>query len=132
LLSVRDRREPSPLIDPFPGHGRPWLAAVLFFSVAIGSPLWETLSKGGEPVESRTPITTGAIEVVAPFLDRIPVLLAPFLDRIPVLLAPEDCERWLEPRIREPEALKPPSCPYPAGAMRTLPGGLAGERRHAR
>jgi putative SOS response-associated peptidase YedK len=121
LLSVRDRREPSPLIDPFPGHGRPWLAAVLFFSVAIGSPLWETLSKGGEPVESRTPITTGAIEVVAPFLDRIPVLLAP-----------EDCERWLEPRIREPEALKPPSCPYPAGAMRTLPGGLAGERRHAR
>ena len=31
----------------------------------------------GEPVESCTPITTAAIGVVAPVLDRIPVLLAP-------------------------------------------------------
>jgi putative SOS response-associated peptidase YedK len=62
------------------------------------------LSKGGEPVESRTPITTRAIEVVAPVLDRMPVLLAP-----------EDYERWLDPRNREPEALNAFSRSYPAG-----------------
>ena len=44
-------------------------------------------------------------------------LLAPFHDRMPVILAPEEEALWLDPGVTDPPAVLPCLRPYPAEAM---------------
>ena len=73
--------------------------------------LWErwTGEEGG-PVESCTIVTTAANEVVAPLHDRMPVILEP-----------GEFALWLDPEVRNPEALRPLLRPHAAGAMCAYP-----------
>ncbi|WP_376797184.1 SOS response-associated peptidase [Thermogemmatispora sp.] len=48
-------------------------------------------------------------------------LLAPIHNRMPVILSREACERWLDPRLQETEALLPLLRPYPATEMQARP-----------
>jgi putative SOS response-associated peptidase YedK len=48
-------------------------------------------------------------------------LLAPIHNRMPVILPRTACERWLDPTVREPEALLPLLRPYPAEEMQARP-----------
>jgi putative SOS response-associated peptidase YedK len=70
--------------------------------------LWERWQPpgGAEPVETCTVLTTAANELVAPFHDRMPVILAP-----------ADFARWLDPGYDRAEGLKPLLKPYPAEAL---------------
>jgi putative SOS response-associated peptidase YedK len=52
-------------------------------------------------IESCTILTTSANSI-----------LAPLYDRMPVILSPSDYERWLDPAIREPEAVADLLVPY--------------------
>ena len=73
--------------------------------------LWERWDGDGErPVESCTIVTTAANEVVAPLHDRMPVILDP-----------GGFELWLDPGVRDPEALQPLLRPHAAAAMRAHP-----------
>lgn len=89
------------------GRKLPWLLrgreeAPLFFAG-----LWERWGGVAEPpLESCTILTT------APN-----ALLAPFHDRMPVILSTEACGCWLDPRVREPEPLLALLRSYPAEAM---------------
>jgi putative SOS response-associated peptidase YedK len=60
-------------------------------------------------LETCTLITTGPNE-----------LMEPIHNRMPVILAPENYDRWLDPEIQEPDALRPLLRPYPASAMLAL------------
>lgn len=66
--------------------------------------LWESWSKGDQPVETCTIITTSANGQMAPLHDRMPVILDP-----------SDYARWLDPSPQDPalllELLRP--CPDP-------------------
>lgn len=64
----------------------------------------------GEPIESCTIITTNSNQVIAPFHDRMPVILDP-----------KDYDLWLDPAIREPERLLPLLKQYPAKKMEAYP-----------
>jgi putative SOS response-associated peptidase YedK len=70
---------------------------------------WETVP-GTSLLETCTLITTGPNE-----------LMEPIHNRMPVILAPNDYDRWLDPAIQEPDALRPLLRPYPASAMLALP-----------
>jgi putative SOS response-associated peptidase YedK len=73
--------------------------------------LWETWTPvGGTPIKSCTIITTSANTLMAPFHDRMPVILEK-----PVL------ERWLDPALREASAVNDLLVPYPAELMETIP-----------
>ena len=90
-----------------------------FIGFADGRPfglagLWERWSgEGGGPVESCTIVTTAANEVVAPLHDRMPVILEP-----------GEFALWLDPEVREPEAVRPLLRPHAAAGMRAHPVGL--------
>ena len=73
--------------------------------------LWE-FWEGPEhsALETCTLITTGPNE-----------LMEPIHNRMPVILAPDDYDRWLDPAIQEPDALRPLLRPYPTSAMLALP-----------
>jgi putative SOS response-associated peptidase YedK len=77
--------------------------------------LWERWEPpGGEPIESCTLITTTANEVIAPFHERMPVILAP-----------DDYDLWLAPDVHESQRLLPLLKPYPAEKMEAYPVSLA-------
>ncbi len=82
-------------------------------TMADGSPfavagLWERWTKGGEPLESFTIITTAANE-----------LMASIHDRMPVIIDPATYDAWLESRDTAiPMALLEP---YPARRMSAYP-----------
>lgn len=82
-------------------------------TMADGSPfafagLWERWSKGDQPLETFTIITTTANELVAPIHDRMPVILDP-----------ADYDAWLESKDTAiPMALLQP---YPARRMSAYP-----------
>jgi putative SOS response-associated peptidase YedK len=87
-----------------------------YFALRDGGPfafagLWERWSKGTEPVETCTLLTTEANAVVAPVHGRMPLILAP-----------GDYERWLDPGAGVP-ALQSLLRPYPADAMTARPVG---------
>jgi putative SOS response-associated peptidase YedK len=63
-----------------------------------------------EPIESCTILTTPANELVARLHDRMPLML----DR-------DDYERWLDPDVKDPDALAPLLRPYPAEQMVAIP-----------
>ena len=73
--------------------------------------LWERWpGEGSGPVESCTIVTAAANEVVAPLHDRMPVILDP-----------GEFALWLDPEVRDPEALRPLLRPHASGAMRAYP-----------
>jgi putative SOS response-associated peptidase YedK len=73
--------------------------------------LWDRWkSPEGEQIESCTIVTTDANEAVAPFHDRMPVILDP-----------ANYDLWLDPAVQEPERLLPLLKPYPAEKMEAFP-----------
>ena len=76
--------------------------------------LWERWEPPeGEPVESCTIITTTSNEVIAPFHERMPVILAP-----------DDYHLWLAPDVHEPDRLLPLLRPCPAENLEAFPVSL--------
>jgi putative SOS response-associated peptidase YedK len=72
--------------------------------------LWERWSgPDGEAVESCTIVTTTANELVAPIHDRMPVILDP-----------AQFDLWLDPAVRDPEAVRPLLRPHAAAGMRAV------------
>ncbi|MDQ3743237.1 MAG: SOS response-associated peptidase [Acidobacteriota bacterium] len=63
--------------------------------------LWERWEGGDEPLETCTLLTTEANE-----------LLAPYHDRMPVILRPKDYDAWLDPEVRRADLLTPLLRPY--------------------
>lgn len=83
----------------------------LYFYMRDGEPfgiagLWERWQGGDGPLETCTLLTTEANE-----------LLAPYHDRMPVILRPEDYEVWLDAGVRRVEVLTPLLRPYPQEEM---------------
>ena len=73
--------------------------------------LWESWTgAGGEPVETCTIVTTAANE-----------LLAPFHDRMPVILDPPACKQWLATENGDAAGLLSLLRPYPAEKMAFVP-----------
>jgi putative SOS response-associated peptidase YedK len=72
--------------------------------------LWEMWSKGNKPLESCTILTTAANE-----------LLAPFHDRMPVILFPNDYDVWLNPETNDPATLTYLFEPAPASELIATP-----------
>ncbi len=87
-----------------------------YFHMADAAPfalagLWERWkSPAGAPLESCTILTTEAND-----------LLCPFHDRMPVIVAPADYARWLDPALRDPEAVHDLLAPYDADSMAAHP-----------
>ena len=82
-----------------------------YFHMRDGEPfaiagLWERWEGEGGPLETCTLLTTEANE-----------LLAPYHDRMPVILGPGDYEAWLDADERRPELLTPLLRPYSPGEM---------------
>jgi putative SOS response-associated peptidase YedK len=83
-----------------------------YFHMLDGEPfavagLWEVWEGGNEgPLETCTLLTTEANE-----------LLAPYHDRMPVILRPEDYDLWLDAEVRRTELLLPLLRPYPREVM---------------
>ncbi len=87
-----------------------------FIGFADGRPfgfagLWERWpGEGSGPVESCAIVTTAANEVVAPVHDRMPVIIDP-----------GEFQLWLDPEVRDPEALRPLLRPHAGAGMRAYP-----------
>ncbi|PYS89593.1 MAG: hypothetical protein DMF64_17335 [Acidobacteria bacterium] len=83
----------------------------LYFHLRDGEPfaiagLWERWEGDGGPLETCTLLTTEAND-----------LIAPYHDRMPVILKPEDYDRWLDAGARQAEILRPLLRPYPQEEM---------------
>ncbi|HEY3324560.1 MAG TPA: SOS response-associated peptidase [Planctomycetota bacterium] len=75
--------------------------------------LWDCNAKlGGEPILTFTILTTDANELVRPMHDRMPLIVEP-----------NDFELWLDPNVREPDALKTLLRRYPSEKMVAQPVG---------
>jgi putative SOS response-associated peptidase YedK len=72
--------------------------------------LWECWKKGESPLETCTLLTTNANE-----------LLGTIHIRMPVILPHEVYDRWLDPALKDPEALQALLLPYPAQEMEGYP-----------
>lgn len=72
--------------------------------------LWEQWEGGKEPLETCTLLTTEAND-----------LLAPYHDRMPVILRPNDYEVWLDAGVRRADLLTPLLRPYPYKEMSAYP-----------
>jgi putative SOS response-associated peptidase YedK len=68
--------------------------------------LWEVWEGDGGLLETCTLLTTEANE-----------LLAPYHDRMPVIVRPEDYDLWLDAEVRGTEILLPLLRPYPREGM---------------
>ena len=72
--------------------------------------LWERWTRGGDPIESCTIITTSPNDLVAPLHDRMPVILPS-----------ERHEEWLAPEALDPARLAGLLAPHPAQGMEAFP-----------
>lgn len=45
-------------------------------------------------------------------------MVAPYHDRMPVLVSPEDFDRWLDPTLQDPEAVRDLLAPPPDATLR--------------
>jgi putative SOS response-associated peptidase YedK len=96
-----------------------------WFHRADGEPfafagLWERWSKGDAPMETCTILTTRPNELVAPYHDRMPVILSP-----------ADYNKWMDPTNNDPESLKYMLEPYPASELiDTAVNPLVNNARH--
>jgi putative SOS response-associated peptidase YedK len=82
-----------------------------YFHMKDGEPfaiagLWERWEGEAEPLETCTLLTTEANS-----------LLAPYHDRMPVIIKPEDYELWLDAEMRRADLLMPLLRPYPHKEM---------------
>lgn len=82
-----------------------------YFHMKDGEPfaiagLWERWDGEGGPLETCTLLTTDANE-----------LLAPYHDRMPVIIGPEDYEAWLDAGVRRSDELTLLLRPYPQEEM---------------
>jgi len=82
-----------------------------YFHMNEGEPfaiagLWERWEGDEGPLETCTLLTTGAND-----------LLAPYHDRMPVILRPKDYELWLDADVQRAELLTPLLRPYAPGEM---------------
>jgi putative SOS response-associated peptidase YedK len=82
-----------------------------YFRMRDGEPfavagLWERWEGGGRALETCALLTTGANE-----------LLAPYHDRMPVIVRPEDYDLWLDAGIGRADRLRPLLRPYPHEEM---------------
>jgi putative SOS response-associated peptidase YedK len=68
--------------------------------------LWERWTRGDEPIESCTIITTGANE-----------LMQPIHDRMPVVIPKSAYDIWLDPVVKDLKRLQPLLAPYPSDEM---------------
>jgi putative SOS response-associated peptidase YedK len=89
-----------------------------YFQLRSGRPfafagLWEHWTGEEEIIESCTILTTDANGVVRPVHERMPVILAP-----------EHYQRWLDPQVKEPDAVQAFLRPYPDEEMTAYPVGL--------
>jgi len=86
---------------------QPWLIRMQDGGPFAMAGLWERWSAAGEdPLETFTILTTAPNELIAPLHDRMPVIL------------PEDSwEAWLDPGLRDPDALSHLLKPFPAPSM---------------
>ena len=83
-----------------------------YFHMKDGEPfavagLWERWEGDGGPLETCTLLTTEANE-----------LLAPYHDRMPVIVGPEDYDLWLARGLTDVSVLRHLLSPYPASLMR--------------
>ena len=88
------------------GKKQPWhirLASGEPFAIAG---LWARWTKGDEPLETFTILTTAPNEVAGAIHDRMPVILAR-----------NEYDRWLDPEVSDPEALQALLDAYPAAEM---------------
>ena len=82
--------------------------------------LWERWSKGAEPVESCTILTTSANELVRPFHDRMPVILSP-----------NDYNAWLDPQTTDATNLTYLFVPFPIEELTAYPvNSVVNNARH--
>lgn len=87
-----------------------------YFRLEDGKPfafagLWEHWEGAeGEVIESCTILTTEANDV-----------LRPIHDRMPVILDPKDYDQWLDPKVQNPDSLKPLLQPYRSEEMIVYP-----------
>ena len=73
--------------------------------------LWDRWESPDEvAVETCTILTTAANDV-----------LAPIHDRMPAIVAPREYDRWLDPSLKDPDALAPLLVPFPPEAMLAFP-----------
>jgi putative SOS response-associated peptidase YedK len=73
--------------------------------------LWERWQDpGGSPLETCTILTTEANDLVRAVHERMPVILPASAHAL-----------WLDPRVQDPERLRPLLGPYPADRMRAFP-----------
>lgn len=76
--------------------------------------LWETWNSPEGPVDSCTICTTEAHDMMGQLHDRMPVIL-PHLT----------IDHWLDPRVSDPEELKPMLCQFPGEEMQSWAVGKA-------
>lgn len=72
--------------------------------------LYERWEKGESPVETFTILTTDANQA-----------LKDIHPRMPVILHPKDYDLWLDPAVRDPEAVASLMAPFPSGRVRATP-----------
>jgi putative SOS response-associated peptidase YedK len=72
--------------------------------------LWEVWTKGAEPLETFTILTTGPNDV-----------LRPIHDRMPVILAKDDWPLWLDPDGKDAAAVAPLLRPCPGDGWEAVP-----------
>lgn len=92
------------------GKKQPW-----YFRLENGEPfafagLWASWSKGDEPLETCTLLTTDANDLVKKAHHRMPVMLAP-----------EDLDLWLDPEVTDREPLEEILRPYDPSKMIAFP-----------
>ena len=93
-----------------PGGPMPWLFEHTGADLLLLAGLWERWSgPGAEPFESFALVTTTPNPLVAPFHDRMPVILPP-----------AHAEAWLDPAT-PPARLESLLVPFPAAALRARP-----------
>ncbi|HEY0947156.1 MAG TPA: SOS response-associated peptidase, partial [Opitutaceae bacterium] len=108
--AFRGRRCLIPVSGFFEWHARsrqPWLFRRRDEAPFCLAAVWEIWrSPDGSHLESCAVITTAPNAVMAPIHHRMPVILRE-----------EDCERWLDPRVRDPASLARLLQPHPGDEM---------------
>jgi putative SOS response-associated peptidase YedK len=114
--ALRQRRCLIPADGFYEWQAAPGGKQPFYFQMADGAPfalagLWERWpGTEGVLLETCTILTTEAND-----------LLRPFHDRMPVIVAPTDYARWLDPALRDPEAVRDLLAPYDSSVMAAHP-----------
>lgn len=114
--ALRQRRCLIPADGFYEWQAAPGGKQPFYFHMGDGSPfalagLWERWkSPEGAWLETCTILTTEAND-----------LLRPFHDRMPVIVAPDDYARWLDPALRDADAVRDLLAPFDPAAMAAHP-----------